>query len=107
MGEAGPEGLRAGELVQFLAVGCLGWPQAVFQNARLLRGKTGRLTSPATTQAQNQAYELADSNIPLLVCELLEHMMGTNMQIQNCRISTTQDNRISKRGPSESPLSVA
>lgn len=38
--------------------------QAVFQNACLRREKTGGLTSPATTQAQNQAFELADSNVP-------------------------------------------
>ena len=37
-------------------------------------------------------------------CELLEHMKGMKLQMQNIRIPTTQDSRISKRSTSESPL---
>ena len=38
------------------------------------------------------------------ICELLEHMKGTDLQILNYRISKTQDNsRISERKPSKLP----
>ncbi|KAL6034118.1 hypothetical protein STEG23_024973 [Scotinomys teguina] len=72
---------------------------------RMHWGKAGRLINPAYS-AQNQDYELAHPNIHFIY-ELLEHVNGMNLQIQNCRISTTQDNkRTAKRGPSESLLSV-
>ncbi|KAL6041268.1 hypothetical protein STEG23_022974 [Scotinomys teguina] len=60
----------------------------------------------AATQAQNKDYELVHPNI-YLIYELLEQVKGMNLQIQNSSISTTQDNnRISKKGPNESLLSV-
>jgi hypothetical protein len=38
------------------------------------------------------------------ICELLEHMKGTELQILNYRISKTQDNsRIFERKPSKLP----
>ena len=67
--------------------------------------ENSQLTNPATTQAQNQGYELAHPNIHFIY-ELLAHVKGTNLQIQNIRISTTQDSRIAKRSSTESPLLV-
>ncbi|MEJ1279312.1 ST8 alpha-N-acetyl-neuraminide alpha-28-sialyltransferase 3 [Cricetulus griseus] len=68
--------------------------------------KAGRLTNPATTQAQNQHNELAHPNIHLIY-ELLEHVKGPDLQIQSCRMSTTQDNKkISRRSPSEGPVLI-
>ncbi|KAL6040919.1 hypothetical protein STEG23_037895 [Scotinomys teguina] len=69
-------------------------------------GGTGWLTNSATTQVQNLGYELAHHNI-YLICDLLEHVKGLVLQIQSCSIYMTQgDNRISKRSPSDSPVSI-
>ena len=61
-----------------------------------------QLTNPAPTQAQKQSYELADANIHGTY-EMLEHVKGMNLQIQNSRIVMTQDNRLSTESSSESP----
>ena len=55
------------------------------------------LTSSATvTQALIQGFELASSNI-YPIYGLLEDVKGSVLQIQSCRISTTQgNNRIFK-----------
>ena len=64
------------------------------------------MTNPATTQAQNQGYELAHPNIHFIY-ELLEPVKGMNLQMQSSRISMTQDsNRISKRSLSKTPVSI-
>jgi len=56
-----------------------------------------------TTQAQIQGYELAHSNINSIY-ELLEHIMGPDMQIQSYRISVTQgNNMISNCSPYKNP----
>ena len=46
-----------------------------------------------TIQAQNQGYELAYSGIHS-VYDLLENVKGPVLQIQSCRISMTQGNKI-------------
>lgn len=53
-------------------------------------------TNPAPTQAQKQSYELADPNIHRTY-EMLEHVKGMNLQIQNSRIVMAQDNRLYQR----------
>ena len=59
-----------------------------------------------TNPAQIQGYELAHLNIHP-VYELLELAKGLDLQAQSYRISMTQDNnRISKRNPSEGPTST-
>ena len=41
------------------------------------------------------------------IYDLLEHVKGPVLQIQSCRASRTQcHNRLSRRGPSESPVSI-
>jgi hypothetical protein len=65
-------------------------------------GRAGKLTNSATTQVLIQAFELAHPNI-YPISELLEHVKGLVLQIQSCRVSMTQDNRISKRSPRENP----
>lgn len=47
------------------------------------QGRYGRLTNAATTQIQNQGYELAST-----IYDMLEKEKGLLLQIQNCRIST-------------------
>lgn len=54
------------------------------------------------TNAQIKGYEFAHPKSHL-IC-MLDHVKGTNLQMQNSRISKTQDYRISKRSSSESPL---
>lgn len=66
---------------------------------------TWQLTNPSTTQAKNQGYESAHPKIHRIY-KLLKHVKGTNLEIQKSRISMTQENRISKKIPSESPLAV-
>ena len=66
-------------------------------------GRLARLTNPAISPGPEPGLGvLAHPNIHFIY-ESLEHVEGTNLQIQNSRISMTQDNnRISKRNPSES-----
>ena len=65
-------------------------------------GCRGGLTNSAT-QAQIQGFELAYSNI-YPIYYLLEYVKGLVLQIQSCRISTTQtNNRRSERSPHEDP----
>lgn len=54
------------------------------------------------THAQIKGNELAHPNSHL-IC-MLDHVKGTNLQMQNSSISKTQDYRISKRSSGESPL---
>lgn len=62
--------------------------------------------NPATILAQNQGYELAHANIHLIY-DLLKNVKGMNLQTPTSRISMTQENnRISRRSLSESPLSL-
>ncbi|KAL6085461.1 hypothetical protein STEG23_004663 [Scotinomys teguina] len=70
-------------------------------------GKWMDLENVILSEAQNQGYELlAHPNIHQ-TDELLEHEKGTNLQIQNTKISMTWDiNRISQKNPSDSQLSV-
>lgn len=66
----------------------------------------GELTSTATTQAQNQGYELAHANTHPIY-ELVEHVEGMDLQIQSYRISSTQSsNGISKRSPRQGPVLI-
>lgn len=51
--------------------------------------RAGRLTNSASNQAQIQGYDLAHPKI-YLIRELLEHMKGSVLKIQSCRISTIQ-----------------
>ena len=55
------------------------------------RGKASRLTSSDTSQAQIQGFELAHPNI-YPIDELLEHMNGLVLQIQNYKVSVTHGN---------------
>ena len=57
--------------------------------------KVAGLTNTDTSQSQNHGYELAHPNIHFIY-ELLEHMKRINLQTENCRISMTQDNWITK-----------
>jgi hypothetical protein len=62
--------------------------------------------SATPTQAQIQGFEYAHPNI-CPICEMLECVKGPVLQIQSCRVSTTQtDNRISERNPSEIPVLI-
>ena len=45
------------------------------------QGRAGGLTNPATTQAQNQGYNLTHPNIHL-ICDLLEYMNEPVLQTQ-------------------------
>ena len=64
------------------------------------------VTSSDTKQAQIHSFELADPKI-YPIYKLPEHMKGTVLKIQSCRISMIQDNnRISKRSPSEDPVLI-
>lgn len=61
------------------------------------------MTNLATTQTQNQSYELAHIIIHP-ICDLLELVL----QNQSYRISMTQDkNKVSKRSPSEDSVLMA
>ena len=48
-----------------------------------------RLTNSASSQAQNQDCKVANPNIHLIY-ELLEHVKGSDLKIQNCRIFMAQ-----------------
>lgn len=61
--------------------------------------KARELTTPATIHDQIKGYEFVQPNIHL-IC-MLDHVKGTHLQMQNSRISKTQDNRTSKRSSSE------
>ena len=54
-------------------------------------------------KAQIQGLDLAHPKIHI-ICELLEPVKGSILQIQSCRISMTQDNdKITGRSPGEAP----
>lgn len=64
-------------------------------------GKTGRLISAATTQAENQGYDLAHHNIHFIY-EMLGHEKELNQKIHSCMIFVTQGkDGISKRSLNE------
>lgn len=78
------------------------WVQGEWR-CKLKISSWGELTSPATTQAQNQSYGVLHLNIHS-ICDLLEHVKGQVLQTPSCRISMTQGNdRITKRGPCVGP----
>ena len=54
------------------------------------RGQVKNISlNPATSQAQNQDFEVVLPNIQFIY-ELLEHVKGTNSCIQTCKTSVTQ-----------------
>ena len=58
-----------------------------------------RLTSSAAIQARSRALSFPNPKI-YIICELLEHVKGPVLPIQNCRISMTQgNNRIISEDP--------
>ena len=66
--------------------------------------KTGKLTNSDISQAQIQGFELV-TPVSYPIYELLEGMKGPVLQIQNYRISTTQDdNRMLEWSPSKVPV---
>lgn len=80
-----------------------GLARAVSAGELTLVGRWGRvdgLTSSATSQAQIQGFELVHSR-PYIICELLGHVKGQVLLIQNCRISMKQRNN--RRSPGEDP----
>ena len=62
------------------------------------RGDSWWVDQPATTQAQNQDYELAHPNIHFIYY-LWKHVKKSVLQTQSCRIS--------KRSPGEGPALIA
>ena len=63
--------------------------------------RAGETMNPAATHAQNKGYELVHPNIHP-IHNLLEHVKGLDLQVQNCRVSTAQGN---KRSSSEGSVS--
>lgn len=64
------------------------------------------MTNPATSQPQNQGYELALSSV-YPIYELLEQKKGTNPQIQKQQYLCNIEQQDTQEEPSESLLLVA
>lgn len=63
--------------------------------------KAGRLTNPDIIQAQNQGYELTDSQM-YFIYELLKFVKGPDLYIQNCMIYMLLHNNTVSKSTSES-----